>query len=87
MATLGEREDIQLEMVADDVLQVVVNIDLRVHRVDNGPWLLAEAVDRVAARIELETGNPFVSFLVLFTQAWVLRDARPPGRRKKEASR
>lgn len=86
LANLSEREDVQLEMVTENVLQVVVYVDVREHRVDNGPWLFALAIGEVAARIERETGNPMASFLLIFSQAWSQYSARPPARRKKEAS-
>lgn len=75
-----------LEMVTDDILAVLINIDVRAHRVDNGAWLFILAIGKAAARIEQETGNPMNSFLLTFTQAWYQYNARPPSRRKKEAS-
>lgn len=87
LATLGEREDVMMEMVTDDILQVLIHIDVRAHRVDNGVWLFILAIGEAAARIERETGNPMNNFLLMFTQAWFQYNARPPARRKKEASR
>lgn len=87
LAKLKEREDVQIEMVTDDVLLVMITIDVRDKRVDNGPWLFALAIGQAAARIEAETGNPMNNFLLIFTAAWYQYNARPPARRKKEASR
>jgi hypothetical protein len=86
LAKLREREDVQLEMVTDDILQVLIHIDVREHRVDNSAWLFVSAIDRAASRVERETGNPFASFVLFFTAAWNMQNARPPARRKKEAS-
>lgn len=80
-----EVPDVQLEMVTDEILQVVVYIDTRPGKIDGGAWLLALAVDAVAEKLEQETGNPFASFVLFFTAAWGMVDARPRMKRKRSA--
>ncbi len=78
-------EDVTAEFVTDTILQVVVNIDTREHRIDNSPWLMALAVERVGVLLDAENNATFASFSLVFGQAMEMVRSRSYTNRKRDA--
>lgn len=82
----GSYESVSIEMVTDDIVQIMLTASLTEARVDNLAWQLAHLVDAVALFAEQEIDNPFMAFVIVFTQAWEMISARKVIRRKESAN-
>lgn len=81
----GNYADFQVEFVTDQLVQLVVTFNATDRRVDQGAWLLALAVDHLGLEIEAVTGNPFMSFSLVFDAARSMINARSPKKRRELA--
>lgn len=75
--------DIAVEEVADTVVQLVVNFDVRPERIDNAAWVMAQAVDAVADYLDCYENMTFRAFCVFFSAAWYMHEARKTKDRRK----
>jgi len=81
------REMVDLEYVDDNILRVVVYMDTQPKRIQNCAWIMADAVEKVALKLDAEPDETFAAFSLVFEQAMMMVRARGLSKRKRDAQR